>query len=250
MDIDSQNLSSEAQVKKKKKIFFVITIFVILFGLAFFLSKGIFDWNEIRNGVSENAIEKEFRIEFSNDTELDLLKQYQERLEDYKAGALSDKLGGQVKGWLGLAGLRKIAKDYEGAEEALLMASKLDPKSIVCFAKLANLYHYFLQDYSKAEEAYLKSLENNARDVNTYIEVSNLYRLKLNNMSRAEDMLFSGLEYNPDNFELVIALADFYKETGDRDNAITYFEKAIEILPEREEMLTREIEKLNRVISD
>jgi len=244
MELDSQNLSPEI-LTNKKKIFFVALIFIIVLGLAFFFSKGIFDWNGIKNGISQRGIEKEFRIEFPDDTEEDLLKQYQDRLKDYKTGALSDKLGGQVKGWLGLAGLRKIVKDYKGTEEALLVASKLDPKSAVCFASLANLYHYFLQDYTKAEEAYLKSLENNARDVNLYIEASNLYRLKLDNLSRAEDMLLNGLKYNPDNFELVIALADFYKETGDKEKAIEYFEKAIEILPERAESIQKEIDKLN-----
>ena len=57
-------------------------------------------------------------------------------------------------------------------------------------------------------------------------------------------MLLNGLEYNPDNFELVIALADFYKEIGDKGKAIEYFGKAIEILPERAEALQAEIDKL------
>jgi len=59
--------------------------------------------------------------------------------------------------------------------------------------------------------------------------------------------LLSGLEYNPGNFELVINLADFYKETDDKEKAIEYFEKAIEILPERAGALQKEIDKLNNL---
>lgn len=228
---------------KKKGVKVLIIAIVVLAGLIG-LARGFFDWGKINEIKNKRTIKKEFQIEFPVETEQDLLEEYQERLADYKSGALSNNRADQVKGWLGLASLRKIVKDYKGTEQALLKAGELDPKSIVCFANLANLYHYFLEDYPRAERAYLLALENNANDIFNYIEASNLYRLKRGNLSRAEDMLLLGLKYNKNQPDLLLALATFYKETGDKEKALEYFEKAIGALPDRAELLQAEIDQL------
>lgn len=221
----------------------LILAIIIIIGALWF--SGVLNWSGIKKIKSESQIKKQFQVQFPRDTEEGLLEEYQERLADYRSGALSNNRADQVKGWLGLASLRKIVKDYKGTEQALLKACELDPKSIVCFANLANLYHYFLEDYPRAERAYLKALENNANDINSYIEAGNLYQWKAGNLSRAEDMLLLGLKYNKDQPDLLLALATFYKEAGDTEKAIEYFKKAIKILPERTELLQQEIDKLH-----
>jgi len=249
LEYNSQNLEghNKGGVSKGKIFLGVFLALVFIFLIYFFLNQGVLVPQDQR--IAE--IEKEFKVDFSGidvdeaDRE-EVLARYERSLQEYKELAESELDTDQLKGWMGLGGLRKIAYDYEGAEKALIKAGEIYPGSGLAFCNLANLYNFMLNKPELAVEKYKICIKNYSIHTQAYNDLADLY-IKLDNYEKAKEVIELGLSNNPGEPNMLIYAAYFYKDNGPKDKAIEYFYKAKEALPERAEYYQKEIDELNNL---
>lgn len=130
--------------------------------------------------------------------------------------------------WLDLGSYRKQSGDYEGAWEAWEYAAVLAPESYVPWNNLGDLYGSYLKNYPKAEENFKKAITLKQDYIGGYRSLYELYRYSYKEKSNlADDILLEGLSRNPKSTDIMILLAQYYKEIGNKDNARTYYQKAL-----------------------
>lgn len=148
--------------------------------------------------------------------------------------------------WLDLGNYRKLAGDYNGAIEAWKFALSIRPNDFIAYHNLGDLYGFTLRNYQKAEEYFLKSIKNNPQNVDAYIQLVTIYTNYLKDKySQIENLLLQGIKdvASPANYNLKIALGDFYKAIGKKDEAIKYYEEALKINPNNA-LLLQEVDNL------
>ena len=171
-------------------------------------------------------------IEFLVELPVELQNIYRTRIEKLTADLVLDSSA--VGNWIDLGIQRKGIGDYEGAREVWEYVNKISPRNNVSFFNLGDLYHFYLKDFEKAEQNLLISKQNNPEYVSVYRALYELYLYSYKqDTSSAEDALLEGLRNTEDNPDLLVLLAGYYKEKGDTANARTYYEKA------RDEVLIR-----------
>ena len=147
---------------------------------------------------------------------------------------------------LRLGAIKKSIGDYQGAEQAWLRVGELRPGNSVSFNNLGDLYANFLKDYPKAEENYKIALENSrAEAINTTYRRSlfEFYLYYNQELDKAEALLLEGLTDQPENLDLLILLAAFYRDQGQKDKAIEYYQKALKVNP-ADQSIKKELDKL------
>lgn len=213
----------------KKKIILIVLLVLIGAGAAFYLSRSILVSE--RRGVYYDKYVKWYVLDFSKMTSIseEEKAKYLEQLETWREYLKSENKGDLVKSFLGLAFLKKTTLDYEGAEQALIIAGELDPNNTASFANLATLYYYFIKDYPKAEEAYLKAIDNYPFFIDYYRDLGNLYQYHYNDIERKEEIVVRCVKNNPrdpDAFKLAIS---FYVEQKDKEKAVWYYDQLKEL---------------------
>ena len=148
-------------------------------------------------------------------------------------------------GWLQLGILRKFIGDYEGAAIAWKQASVLRPTDWVPANNLGDLYHYYLKNFIEAEKYLKQTIANEPTNAFAYKNLSNLYQLSYKEkINLAEGALLDGLKRLPTNTDLMVALAEYYREKGDKAKAKEYYQKAIDNGAPNKDALMKEINSL------
>lgn len=130
--------------------------------------------------------------------------------------------------WLDLGSYRKQSGDYEGAREAWEYATVLAPESYVPWNNLGDLYAHYLKDFSKAEQNFKKSIALKPDYIGGYRALYELYRYSYKEKANlATQILKEGLAKNPQSTDLMVLLAQYYKETGDKTQARSYYNQAL-----------------------
>lgn len=148
-----------------------------------------------------------------------------------------------------LQGVNEIAMykeqlgDFEGARIAWEYANIIRPQNSLSFANLAALYHFDLKQYDKAEKNYLISIANDPDDIPTIRNFFELYFYAVKDFAKAEAVLLKSIDANPNEADLYSLIGTFYKETGNREKAIEYYKKHLELNPNNENV-KRELAKL------
>lgn len=146
-----------------------------------------------------------------------------------RVGELRDTLKknpGDYASWLDLAIQYKIISDFEGARQIWEYVNVAAPTQSISFQNLGNLYDLYLKDYPKSEENYLKAIANAPGIPAAYLGLHELYRYSYKaDTTAAVDILKQGIDAvkSPDNLDLMIMLASYYKDKGDKSNAIKYY---------------------------
>lgn len=144
---------------------------------------------------------------------------------------LTDTLKGdssRFDAWLDLGSYRKQSGDYEGAREAWEYAGVLAPESYVPWNNLGDLYAHYLKDFPKAEQNFKKSITLKPDYIGGYRALYELYRYSYKEKSNlAPQILKDGLAKNPKSTDLMVLLAQYYKEIGDKTQARTYYNQAL-----------------------
>ena len=229
--------SPEGKDKIKKIITLVILLLVIGLIIFYFLPKSPVIYDQLADYPSD------FKVSNKNLPDEEIEKYLQSFIEIKQS--LEDDPDYQ-DAWLRLGMVKKQIGDYQGAEVAWIKAGELSPKNSVSFGNLADLYANFTEEYDKAELAYLKAVENSLGErVNLvfYRSFYYFYYYNLEDYEKAPALLLEGIENNPNSSELPILLASFYKETGNINKAIQYYQLALKLDP-TDELIAQELEKL------
>lgn len=152
--------------------------------------------------------------------------------------------------WMRLGLLKHTFCDWEGARDIWEYASVLRPKNSLSFGNLGSLYADKLNDPVRAEANYLKAIENeeafqalvkgveNPPPVNAtyYVGLHELYRYKFpddpQKQAAAVEVLLRGIRFVPTAIDLKKVLASYYRDIGNIEEAIKWFEEVLKQTPE------------------
>lgn len=154
-----------------------------------------------------------------------------------------------LSAWLELGQLKHSAGDYKGAEAVWIRIGEVRPLNSISFANLADLYANWLVDYDKAVSSYRTAIENSKGEVRNYLHYRNLFDFYINYLhdnKAGELTLLEGIENNPANSELLNLLASFYRDSGQTDKAIEYFEKSL-LLDPSDNAIKKEVNRLKNL---
>lgn len=156
---------------------------------------------------------------------------FNQRFNDAKA--VLQKNPDSFNDWLYLGVLKKGVGDYEGARDVFIYAGQIRPQASTPFANLADLYAYFLNDPAKAEESIKKAIANDPKDYNLYLVLADIYRYKFQDgAAKYEQTMIDTIAKFSDNVNLIGPLASFYKQTGQAQKAIEWYEKLVKLTPD------------------
>jgi len=128
--------------------------------------------------------------------------------------------------WLDLGQWYGSIGDYDAAKFAWETASQMEPNSFLPYHNLGNLYGFFVKDMKKSEEYYFKAIDKDLNSLNSYSDLADLY-LYGGQPQKAIDLLKGGLNQSmlTNSYAFFLQkLAFVYRESGDKANALKYFE--------------------------
>ena len=221
---------------KNKTIIKIIIVILVAAGLGSYF---YFDYqkSKIPENPKNEVIEQISTLRITRgDLDQETLEKYQEAFNAQKEKFLENPEDETVF-WslISIEQIKQLVGDYDGAEQALLWAAELAPKSFVVHGNLASLYFHHYQDFVKAEEHYLKALETEDHSQLTYyyLDLHEIYRyFYKKDTILAEDILKQGIERFPQETNLMAVLANYYKELGRKEEARQYYQKILEINPD------------------
>jgi tetratricopeptide (TPR) repeat protein len=108
--------------------------------------------------------------------------------------------------WLQLAGLRKGANDFTGAEEIWVYLTKRLPTDPIAYNNLGDLYGNYLHDYAKAVTYWTKGSELEPKNISVYLSLATVQSINMHDTAAAKATLQAGLKANPGNADLQRAL--------------------------------------------
>lgn len=160
----------------------------------------------------------------------EMRKRQEEAFKD--ALARIDKRPDDPDVWVQLGGIKKMFGDYQGAIAAWNYAGLIRPKDATAYNNLGDLYWHYLRDFPNAEASYKKAIENFPENLGFYKDLSDLYRFDYKEKAHlADDTLLDALEESPKNIAVLAWLGGYYRDTGDRQKAREYFQRALTIDP-------------------
>ena len=213
-----------------KKIIILIVVFLILaLGLVF--------WQLEKSENINNQTSYQDKAEYSVDDFPDFKgdKEEAERLieslnKQYTFLNESDK---PYSYWIQIGLIKKVLRDYEGAESAWRSAVSLVEQPIVAYGNLADLYFHFMQDYDKAEGYYKKVMDLSPRSFIYREGLADLYRYDLKEKDNLiEEIMLEGASQNPgDKINYYAYLFDFFTDKGNIEKKKEYEKKIKKIDP-------------------
>ena len=215
-------------------IAFCLVVLVLVFGYSYSVNK---KYKEAQNPpvitkIDPNSLPSEYLKRYSQKAVvLDYAAEKYLNDSRLRSEKTEQELSNEFKIWFKLGMVRKLLNDYKGAEQAWLEAGKIAPENSAPFANLADLYTFFLRDYKKAEEFYIKTLTLYPT-VTGYRSFADFYRISVpNDSNKVEEVILQGLKIFPNRPDLLGYLGSYFKEIGQREKAIEYFEKLIAVSP-------------------
>lgn len=176
---------------------------------------------------------KEFIFEVKNkDLSSAAVEIYRQQFNEAVAQVKDNSLS--INPWNRLGVIKKIIGDLEGAERAWLRAGEINPKNSLSFGNLGDLYGFVWHDFAKAEKMFLRAIVNEPGEQNWYVQLNTVYRDWPEKKDLAKKILLQGLTAIPDSPNLVALLAEAYKEAGEKEKAIEYYEKLIKLSPDNQ----------------
>lgn len=120
---------------------------------------------------------------------------------------------------------------------------KLHPQNEIGWYNLGNAYRR-LKDYVNAEKSYQRSIDvAKGGEINGCLALGELYRMDYIEKRTSEPEVYKQcLEKSPNNRDLVAHLAVYYRDSGDRKQAVHYFDQLFALEPTVE--VSEELRKL------
>lgn len=223
---------------------------ILILGIAVLVGAGVLYFSKSKpsdvSDIEPDAEEEEFPylIDFSmaeniQEAQLEILKQdYELAVEKYKQDPDS------FSALMTFAFTYYQLGDFESARDVYIKVGEISPKNYTSFWNLANCL-IRLKNYSGAEQAYLKTIENGPDQARHYTVLAELYWYNLpEKKEQIPDLYKKGLEQLPGNYDLLVNLAWYYKETGDKKNALKYYQEVINNYPDMEEIIRAAMEEI------
>ncbi|MEK7629036.1 MAG: hypothetical protein AAB394_00750 [Patescibacteria group bacterium] len=136
-----------------------------------------------------------------------------------------------VDDWIAVGVIKKFFNDYEGVRDVWEYAGVLYPDNALSFANLGNLYAFYLHNNVKAELNFKKAIKNDPYQPSYYLGFADFYKnVYTEKKAEAPKILLDGIKVIKD-VNLVLSLATYYRDTGDKANALKYYEEILKMEP-------------------
>lgn len=222
----------------KNKLVVISIIFVaLLAGLYFagFNQSSWFDSNKNANKSPEAMIEEFFTLKMvRQDLAVEFNEKYRNEMIVYKDTVFGSPEQFNFKAFMGAAMIKYTVADYDGARDLWLYVNKMRPKNSPAFYNLGNLYADIYKDCAKAEENFQIVMTNDPNEISYLRNIFDLYNTKCPDQTKAEEILKKALTIKPDAVDFMILSAEFYRDQGNRAEAIKYYEQAIGLSPQNQ----------------
>jgi len=140
---------------------------------------------------------------------------------------------GGVDDWIAVGVIKKFFNDYEGVRDAWEYAGVLYPANALSFANLGNLYGFYLHDNEKAEFNFRKAIANDPYQLSYYLSLASFYKeADVSKKDKVPEVILLGLDRIKD-VNLYLYLASYYRDIGDKTNAVKYYEEVLKIAPDQ-----------------
>ena len=117
----------------------------------------------------------------------------------------------------------KLPEDYGVVTEICNKIISLDPRNAEAYFNLGLVYEYDLEDFKEAERLYLKAISIEPKNIIYYNELIDLY-LKKGDIEQAEFWCKKAAEFAP-TISFITSLTDIYQKKGEIDKRIDLLEK-------------------------
>jgi len=220
----------------KNKLFIIAIVAVVLIvGLYFmgFNQSDFFKFNKNINNNPENKIEKFFTLDVvTPNLSSELNEKYRNELTVYKDTVLQSPDQFNFNAFMGAAMVKYTVSDYNGARDLWLYVSSVRPENSPSFYNLGNLYADIYKDCAKAEEYFGIAMNNDPNEIGYLRNIFDLYNTKCPNKDLAEETLKKALTVKPDSADFMVLSAEFYRDQGNQEEAIKFYEQAIKLSPQ------------------
>lgn len=119
--------------------------------------------------------------------------------------------------WIAIGAIKALVEDFPGAIDAYKQSVAIQGNNILGYRNIAEIYNQHLGDYDKAAEYYRLAIENNFADAELYTALAFIEYKHLGNIEAAEKTYIEGLRRTAFANEVLVALIQFYKDTGNAE---------------------------------
>ena len=170
-----------------------------------------------------------------------VLDTYTKELERLNDALKSNPL--DIESWMRLGQIKKVFNNYEGARDAFEYVKYIIEPNALLNYNLANLYGFDLKDSEKAIFYYEEALRLEPNNYNYVIGAIEFYRALNDKKSKVEELMQKAILLNSNDASLMAYIGRYYQDLGDKNKAIEYYEKALELSP-GDAFIKSDIEKL------
>jgi PhoH-like ATPase len=125
---------------------------------------------------------------------------------------------------------------YQGIEEAYFKALKENPNNVDAILGLANFY-FQTERYEQAIEMYERAKKLRPNDTNISLKIAESY-FRLGTPEIALKELKEILRNDPNNLPALVTIGNYYFDRKQYSKAITYYQKALDIQPQNNNVRT------------
>jgi len=208
-------------------VFGLIILGLVGFGAYYFWPKGQVEPTEL-------PLESYFEFRVLNEELVQWeIDKFKTSFEEAKAVLMIND--DDMSAWLKLAQAKKNVGDYRGAELAWLKVNEIRPKNSPSFISLYDMYTNFTKEYDKALPMYQKAIENTLgeeKNIEVYRDLYNFYTYQLQDGEKAKQTLFDAAKDNPKSSLPWVLLGRYYEERAFYRDALSAYEKALELDPQ------------------
>lgn len=223
------------KIFKNKLVVIGLVFVVLLLGLYFsgFNQSGWFNFN--KNNNPEDQIDKFFTLKMvRQDLAVEFNEKYRNEMTVYKDTVLQSPEQFNMNAFMGAAMIKYTVADYDGARDIWLYVNKVRPGGSPSYYNLGNLYADVYKDCIKAEENFKIAMTNDPNEISYLRNIFDLYNTKCPDKGMAEEILKQALTIKPDAVDFMVLSAEFYRDQGNREEAIKYYEQAIGLSPQNQ----------------
>lgn len=92
-------------------------------------------------------------------------------------------------------------------------------------------------EYKKAQTKYMEMIKKRPGDTDPYLKLADIYTKEWQGKDTdVLGILLKAYEIQPDTYDVIVRLANYYKESGEKDKALEFFKKALEKSPGSEDL--------------
>jgi len=233
-------------MKKQLVVFIVIVVLALAAGLGIQYYQG--NRTVTLGGYHGEPVEKIGHDSMIKQLPPELLAMRKNQLAELSA-KLSENPN-QAEVWMNVGLVKKFFNNYQGAVQAYEYAAVLRPMDPLIHYNLGNLYGAYLKDYSKAEAEFIQARDFGLSLPYTHLALAGFYHdFYKDKISQVEPVLLEGLRNIPNDANMMLNLALYYKEIGQKIQAITYFRKLLnheDVSGLQKQQIEAEIKALNK----